>query len=62
MTVTFRAGPAGQVCANVTIVDDSVALEEGETFELVITPKDIPGVTVDDIPITVDIIDDDGIS
>ena len=62
VTVTFQAGPAGQVCVNIPIVDDSVALEGGETFELVITRPNIPGVKVDDIPVTVDIIDDDGIS
>ena len=62
MTVSFPAGPAGQACADVPIIDDSVALEEGEKFELVITPPNIPGVTSDGISVTVDIIDDDGIS
>lgn len=59
--VVFPAGTQNRSCADVPIIDDSVALEGVETFQVVIIPSDIPGVVVDGNPIaTVDITDDDG--
>jgi len=59
--VVFPAGTQNRSCADVPIIDDSEALEGVESFQLVITQPNVPGVVVDDNPIAiVDIIDDDG--
>ena len=61
MDVVFPAGTQNRSCADVPIIDDSEALEGMESFQLVITQPNVPGVVVDDNPIAiVDIIDDDG--
>ena len=58
-SLSFPASNQGETrCANITIIDDTIALEGNETFDLRLIPT--PGSGISGSSGTVTIIDDDG--